>query len=164
MSKRDKNSGSKGHGYPCASSFLILTKLCGPKAEGHHRDTMSSRAMHQSQSFSLLQTSTQPTFLTWKVKFIFSGMHVSGSRSSLDPYTSEVGFINLIETNSNLVCFSVLQSHSFIYEVYMGCVPGARCQAVLGARRPIFIRHMAPLEICTVDLNLVNGLSFDEVL
>lgn len=127
MSKRDKNGGRKAHGYPCGSSFLILTKLCRPKAEAHHRDTVSSRATHQSHSFSSLQIPTQPALLTWNVKFIFSVMHVSGSWSSFDPYTSDVGFINLIGTNPNLVCSSVLRSHLFmklkyIWDAYQ--VPG----------------------------------------
>lgn len=59
------------------------------------------------------------------------------------------------------VFFSVTVSLIDLWSIYGMC---ARCQGVLGARRPIFIRHMAPLEICTVYSNLVSGLSFDEVL
>lgn len=158
LSKRDKNGGRKGHVYSCGSSFLILIKLCRPEAEGYHRNTMSSLAIRQSHSFSSLQISTQPTFLTWKVKFIFSVMHVSGSWSSFDPYTSEVGFINLIETKFS-VFFIITVSFIYLWSwsIYGMCT---RCQTVLGTRRPIFIRQMAPLKICTIHSNLVNGLFF----
>lgn len=41
--------------------------------------------------------------LTWKVKFIFSVMHISNSSSSFGPYINEVGLTNLTEKNSDLI-------------------------------------------------------------
>lgn len=60
------------------------------EAEGHCEDRNSH----------LLPTSTKSALLTWKVRFSFSAMHVSGSFSSLDPYTNEVGFTSLMGTRA----------------------------------------------------------------
>lgn len=76
---------------------LIFSQLWSPEAEGHHTHTQGYDVLW---GITLLRVSI---FLTWKVKFSFSAMHVSGSFSSFDPYTNEVGFTNLAETNSDLI-------------------------------------------------------------
>ena len=86
---------------------------------------------------------SRTTFLTWKVKFTFSAMHVSGSESSFDPYTNEVGFTSLTETKSNLS--QSFSQHYNLIHLFTKCilgtyqVPGcARCKDAgnLKTRRP----------------------------
>lgn len=94
------NSSLKGKG------LVTVLQSCSQPWSPRLRDTWGiGIPPEQGMSLSFLPchplpTSTQSALLTWKVRFNFSAMHISGSFSSLDPYTNEVGVTNLMGTRA----------------------------------------------------------------
>ena len=58
-----------------------------------------------------MNTKYAHSHLTWKVKFIFSVVHISNPSSSFGPYINEAGLTNLTEKNSDLIQLSYLMRY-----------------------------------------------------